>query len=248
MQLDTGAGRSMIGANSAVDLGVTMLPAEEASVNLKGVIGSEKARVGILKSLNIGGWRLDGYPCIVRVHQNILRGGFVRRKLPSDLLGFDLALRHASFLTIDYPAGVAVYGFGSAYTPPRGNKVRRTPLKIRQGVPFVTLTSGGYSWDALVDSGSFNGIEISQEVAKRLGLEGKGVVAENLYLMAVGGTSSATDLGMEMVRLGKMAGFGATFSDVHATISPGLPRVGTAFLRYYRVTFDFRRKVVWLEG
>lgn len=247
VQLDTGAARSMIGAATAVANRVTMLKEDDASVELHGVIGAENARIGILTPLQVGSWRLWGYPCVVRTHDNVLRHGFAKRTFSSDLLGFDLAVRSASFLTLDYRAGKATYGFRAPYPMPRGDRVAKTEMLLHDGVPFIQLRSGGKSWEALVDTGSFNGIEISSKVAGRLRLTGKGEAVQGLYLMSVGGSVASSDVGLRMVTLPDLQFFGDTYRQVNATISPGIPRVGSLFLKEYRVTFDFRRRLIWLE-
>jgi hypothetical protein len=247
VQLDSGAARTMIGAATAVESEVTMLRAEDASVELKGVIGDEKGRVGILTPLQVGSWALSGYPCVVRTHDNVVRSGFGRRRFSSNLLGFDLAVRYASFLTIDYRAGKATYGFGEGFPTPQGARVAKAAFVLRGGVPFITLKSGRHSWEALVDTGSFNGIELSSKVAAKLGLTGQGEAVKGLYLMSVGGSVSSLEVGLRAVRLPELAIFGSNYKEVQATISPGIPRVGSFFLKEYRVTFDFRRGLIWLE-
>ena len=247
VQLDTGAARSMLGASDAVASQVAMLRAEDAIVWLRGVIGDEKGRLGILQSLKIGSWELYGYTCVVRTHDNVLRRGFGSKTFSSNLLGFDIAAQHASFLTLDYRAGKMTYGFRTPFPTPTGPRVARTPFKIRQGVPFVTLRAGRNAWEALVDTGSFNGIELSSQVADQLGLKGKGQAVKGLYLMSVGGSADSADIGLRMVTLPEFRGFGGYFKDMRAAISPGVARVGSFFLKDYRVTFDFHRRLIWLE-
>lgn len=247
MQLDTGAARSMIGASTAVANHVTLLRAEDASVELRGVIGAEQGRVGILTPLQIGSWQLSGYPCVVRTHDNVIHSGFGSQTFSSDIIGFDLAQRYASYLTLDFRGGKATYGFSGTFTAPRGLRVAKSAMHIRQGVPFITLKSGGKSWEALVDTGSFNGIELSTKVAAQLGLANKGETVKDLYLMSVGGSVSAAEVGLKTVTLPDLTAFGDTYRQVQASVSPGVPRVGSLFLRDYRVTFDFRRALIWLE-
>ena len=102
MLLDSGAARTMIEASVAVKNKVTLLRAEDATVSMRGVIGNEEGRLGVLSPLKIGPWELHGYPCIVRTHQNTVRTGLGSTKVESSLLGFDIPSRFCTYLTIDY--------------------------------------------------------------------------------------------------------------------------------------------------
>jgi len=243
MMLDTGAARLMIHADTAAAHRLTVVRAEEVQVTMLGVIGSEQGRVGLLSPLRIGGWRLEGWPCFIRTHENRLGG----LRFPSNILGFDLPLRTCSYLTLDYPRGQATFGFRQPYQPRKGGHRTCAPFKISEGVPFIKLRALGQSWDALVDTGSFNGIEISQTLAVRLGVQDQGEEVKGLYLMAVGGTVSSKDAGLRTLTLPEISLLGETYSQAQVDISPGPPRVGTFFLKDYRVTFDLRRRLLWLE-
>ncbi|MEN3943030.1 retroviral-like aspartic protease family protein [Prosthecobacter sp. SYSU 5D2] len=243
MMVDTGASRTMIHATTAVAKQVSLLSAVDATVEMQGVIGSEKGRIGLLDSLEVGGWTLGGYPCLVRTFQNHTADtGF-----PDCLMGFDVALEHCSYLTFDYRNKKITFGFGGSFSSPVGKRAAFAPFKVKHGVPFITLEAGGKSWEAIVDTGSFNGVEISEEVAKKLGVQNQGVEVKGLYLMAVGGTVSSGQVKMRTVRLPELKFFGDRYRDVDIDIAPGPPRVGSHFLKDYRVTFDIRRKRLWLE-
>ncbi|HYF34137.1 MAG TPA: retroviral-like aspartic protease family protein [Prosthecobacter sp.] len=246
MVLDTGAVKTLIQASVAAERKVTMLTEREATVSMRGVIGIEKARVGILEPLQIGPWQLYAYPCIVRTHENTVRGLFGDMNWSSNLLGFDVAAKLATYLTLDYRTRQATYGFHQMFPRPQGKRVASAPLKMSGGAPFITLKSGGHSWDALVDTGSFNGIEISQQLAERLRV-GQGEAVRGLYLMSVGGSTTSAAAGLRTVTLPAIAMFGETFPQAQVDVSPGPPRVGSFFFKDYRVTFDFKRRLVWLE-
>lgn len=246
MALDTGAIKTMIHATDAVAHQVKVLPAEDVTVSMHGVMGEEKGRLGILEPLQIGSWELYGYPCVIRTHDNTLRSSFGSVNWKSNLLGFDVAAKLATFLTLDYRAGRAVYGFHEAFTPPKGGHVASGPFTLRQGSPFITLRAGGQSWEALVDTGSFNGIEISQGIAARLKV-GQGEAVRGLYLLSVGGTTTSAAAGLRTVTVPEVTVLGETYRKAQVDVAPGPPRVGSFFLKDYRVTFDFRRRLLWLE-
>ena len=247
MMMDTGASRTMIQATTAVAKRVHVLRAEDATVEMQGVVGREQGRIGLLNPLVLGGWSLSGYPCLVRTYENRVasRGG--ETAFPESLLGFDVALQHCKYLTMDYRSKNITFGFGRAFQAPGGKRAAYAPFKVKNGVPFITLDSGGKSWEAIVDTGSFNGVEISEEVAQRLGVQDQGVAVKGLYLMAVGGTVSSAQARLRTVKLPDLTFLGDKYEDVEADIAPGPPRVGSFFLKDYRVTFDLVQKRLWLE-
>lgn len=247
MMLDTGASRSMIQANTAVKKRVPVLPAEDATVELQGVVGKEQSRIGLLDPLVLGNWALNGYPCLVRTYENRLHGMRGADSFPESLLGFDVAANRCSYLTVDYRGEQVTFGFRTAYEPILRHRAGSAPFRMDRGVPFITLQSGKEKWEAIVDTGSFNGLEISEEVAKRLGVQDQGEVVRGLYLMAVGGTVNSAQVNLRKVKLPAVAFLGETYRDAEVDIAPGMPRVGSYFLKDYRVTFDFKQKKLWLE-
>lgn len=246
MILDTGASGTMLHAATAKRAGVRVLESGAGMVAMQGVIGQEHARIGLLSRLQIGGWILEGHPCLVRMHENRvhLAGG---EPLLHNLIGFDVLRRHCSYVTLDYPKSQAAFAFSGKYQPVPGRHAARAPFQIIQGAPFITLKSAGKSWQAVVDTGSFNGVEVSQEVAEMLGVEKQGRPVEGIVLISVGGTVTSEKAGMRTVKLPEVTAFGETWKDAQVDISPGPPRVGSFFLKDYRVTFDFGRQCVWLE-
>lgn len=247
MLLDTGASRSLIQANIATKHGVTVMRAEDATVAMQGVVGKEVARVGLLNPLEIGSWEVKGYPCIVRMHENWLNDHYSNQGFPETLLGFDIALEHCSYLTLDYKAEKATFAFAGSFQPEAGKNVAKAAFRVMHGVPMITLKSGGKSWEAIVDTGSFNGIEIDETTAKLLGVQDQGEVVRGLYLMGVGGTISSTHARLRTLKLNDLTILGDTFREAQVDISPGPPRVGSFFLKDYRATFDIKRKTLWLE-
>jgi hypothetical protein len=243
--LDTGASATLLHAYTASLAGVRLLAAEEGSVPMQGVIGVEQARIGLVRRLRLGGWTLEGFPCLVRLHEN--RISLTGASFRHNLLGFDLLRRHCSHVTLDFPGRSVEFAFTGRFQPQPGRQVAWAPFTVRQGAPFITLGSGDQRWQAVVDTGSFNGIEISREVAERLGVAGQGQPVEGLILLSVGGTVRSDDAGLRTVRLADLSLFGEAWRDAPVDISPGPPRVGSCFLRDYRVTFDFRSGRIWLE-
>jgi hypothetical protein len=240
--LDTGAARLVMGARSAAKARVPTVKAGEVQATMIGVVGTEPGLVGMLGPLTIGTWQVPSWPCFVRTFESHGQGA----SYPENILGFDLAARWCSFLTVDYRSRQSVFGFGLGYRP-RGPRISQAPFHLRDGVAFITLESGGVSWEAVVDTGSFNGIEIDEAIAKKLGVQDQGQVVKGLVLMAVGGAVTSDQARLRSIMLPSLKLLGARYPRARVDISPGIPRVGSGFLRDYRVTFDFQQRKLWLE-
>lgn len=247
MMLDTGASRTMVQASLVVAAKVPVMHASDATVELQGIVGREQGRIGLLDPLTLASWSLHGYPCLVRTYENRLTNRRGASRFPECLLGFDVALNRCSFLTLDYPSNEVIFGFQKRFSPQAGKRLASTPFRLKQGVPVITLRSGAVSWEAIVDTGSFNKIEISESLAGRLGVQDEGEQVKGMYLMAVGGTVTSHQANLRTVKLPDLTLVGDHYRDVRVDIAPGPPRVGSFFLKHYRVTFDMKRKLLHLE-
>jgi len=243
MLLDTGAARTVLSSRTAVELAVPTIRPDEAKATLLGVVGQEEGRVGMISPLHLGGWNVPAYPCFVRTYET--SGGGVL--YPDNILGFDLVSRYCTYLTLDYPGREATFGFGRSFLAKKGPGVQSAAFRLKDGVASVDLACKGVKWPCILDTGSFNGIEISEGVAKKLGVQDQGEVVQGLMLVAVGGAVTSDHVRLRTVKLPELALLGGRYQEVEVDISPGLPRVGSFFLKDYRVTFDFRRMRVWLE-
>ena len=119
---------------------------------------------------------------------------------------------------------------------------------MRGGLPWLRLRSRGVEWLAAVDTGSSFGVEVNEVTARKLGiLEKAKSIRPGLINAAIGGTVEARDAGVKLARLERLEGLGPVRTDAEVAISPGIPRVGSHFLRDYKATFDLSGSRLWLE-
>jgi len=83
--------------------------------------------------------------------------------------------------------------------------------------------------------------------AQKLGVQDQGRPVEGLFLAGVGGTISSEKAKLRTLTFDEISLAGGSYPKAEVDVSPGLPRIGSFFLKDYRVTFDFRRKRLWLE-
>jgi predicted aspartyl protease len=243
--LDTGATATVLDAALAVRKRVATIPAVKPE--MAGVVGSESGMGAVIESLQIGSWRLENLPCIVRLQRSRSGLDFLGRDFAISVIGFHLAHKHSSHLTLDYPRRRIEFGF-EGFRGPTSKNHAKSPFHLKDGVPLARLSAGKVAWDAIVDTGSSFGIEIDQRLARRLG-QGSGgqAITGDFILIGVGGTLTPQKAGVRVITVPRARVLGTTFSDAQLEVMPGPPRIGSFFLRQYRVTFDFRRHLLWLE-
>ena len=242
MLLDTGAARMVLGASTATKLRIPTIKASEAQAMMIGVVGNEAGLVGLVSPFRIATWTVPAYPCFVRTQESFGEG----IAYPSNILGFDLLSRYCTYLTLDYPKREATLAFKERFRPAQVH-TSSAPFRIKHDVPFIDLKAKGVKWSCIIDTGSFNGIEIDEAIAKKLGVQDQGKIVEGLMLVAVGGMVSSDKARLRTVTLPEITLLGDSHKKAEVDISPGIPRVGSFYLKDYRVTFDFRQKRVWLE-
>lgn len=243
MMFDTGASLTVLGPNEALKHGALFVsPHDVPEMPAQGVLGVEPFRPAVLPGVELGSWKVGPLPILVPAETARLGPG-----MRLYILGFDVVRRHCSYVTVDYQGKELVFGFRNPYQPSGRANVRQSSFRIDQGVPVTRLTSGNVSWDAILDTGSFNGVEISESVARAMGREKDGILVGGMRLGGVGGMKTSEEVGLRYLFLPELRVCGMTHRKAQVDIAPGMPRVGSFFFQDYKVTFDLRSQKLWLE-
>ncbi|MCX6851434.1 MAG: aspartyl protease family protein [Verrucomicrobia bacterium] len=238
--LDTGATLSVFEPDVATHCG--LLPSGGRRLLIHGVHGIAGASQAVMSTMDLGQWNATNVRCLVRGVSSFRPNG-----LGTAILGMDHLRRHCSFLTIDYQRNTVELGFSRTFQPTRG-VVTRTPVRWVNGMPVIRVSSGGLSWDAVVDSGSTWGIVIDQSTAARLGHAHDGMgMGEGLILSGVGGSVRADQVGARTIQVPAATLCGETHPGATLYVMPGPKRVGSRFWQGTRLTVDFRSNALWLE-
>lgn len=238
--LDTGATLSVFEPEVATDCG--LMPSGGRRVQIRGVHGAAGASQAVMNTMDLGRWHATNVACLVRGSSSSRPGG-----LGSAILGMDHLRRHCSFLTIDYRRSGVELGFSHAFQP-TSRAVTRTPLRWMNGMPVIRVSSGGISWDAVVDSGSSWGIVIDQSTAARLGHAHGGMsMGDGLILSGVGGSVRADQVGARTIQVPAAVLCGERYEGATLYVMPGPSRIGSRFWQGTRLTLDFRGNALWLE-
>lgn len=248
--VDTGSQGCVLEARTAVACRVTILDHAEAYTTLGGTTGNERALVGLPDKVTIGSWVLGHFPFFVRTHETRMKlGPWEQLNIGHDLLGMNAILRACNYLTFDYPAQQVVFGIGRRFVPSTGTGtgVWKTPLIIRNELPYVQLRTNDGTWTALVDTG-FNGIlEIDRTSAKRLRLLDK-IRPSDAFRAGLGAPVKGEPAHYGILSLPELNSLGPRMVNIPALVVPAGPKLGSALLHPFRVTLDFQRKLLWLEN
>jgi hypothetical protein len=131
---------------------------------------------------------------------------------------------------------IAVASRGDA---PAGTKL---PLTGHAGIESVPVVANGVQAQAEFDLGNGSNVMISRDLVKRLKLP---IIGKK----SGGGIGGAVE--RDFVRLNSLEVAGTRFRNVLATIddqdSHNDMNIGTAILKNFRITTDFKRRAVWLD-
>jgi hypothetical protein len=246
--IDTGSQGCVMEARTALAHRVTVLDHNEASMTLGGTTGDEQAWIGLPDEVAVGSWVLKQFPFFVRTHETRVRLGlWNNHDISLDLIGMNAILKSCRYLTLDFPAKRVVFGIGRDFAPPSRQRAWKAPLLLQNGLPYVQLHTEGQSWIALVDSG-FNGLlDMDKATAERLHLLERARPTD-AFRIGLGAPAKGEASQFGVVSLSKLDSLGPHMVNIPTLIVPIRSKIGCALLRPFRVTLDFTRGLLWLEG
>jgi predicted aspartyl protease len=200
---------------------------------IKGSAGAEQAR--IVEGVTVNALGVELHPeAVVVLDLTGLSRRLIKRPTQA-IIGRDLF--DAARLRIDLAGGRIATVSGKA--PPRGVKL---PLSPHAGIEGIPVRANGVPAQAEFDLGNGSDVMISRDLVKKLGLP-------ILGKKAGGGIGGAIERDYVLLPLLELAG--RRFTNVHATIddqpSHNDMNIGTAILKNFRITTDFKDRAVWLE-
>ncbi len=244
--LDTGATFSVFDAEQAVEYGMKTVP--QVRPTMAGVLGKEPGMAALIPTVQVGSWRLENLPCIIRMQRTTAGTGILKENFGISVLGVHLAANHCKYLTLDFLKEKVEFGFNRSFPGQTRKHIHKANLSMAHGVPTTLLKYGKISWEAVVDSGSVFGVQLDQQVAQVLGYKNGGwYVGGNYLITGVGGAQSPKDARVRVLEFMALGLFGSRYPFAEVDVMPGPSRLGTYLLEDYRVTLDFEHKVLWVE-
>ena len=247
--LDSGSNRNLFGYTLARNLGVPMI-AGLKPVTGYGIGGAVDNYAAIINSVRIGSIELRKAIAIIGPDAQVLNfmRGF-RDSTPGMILGVN-ALRGISYLTIDSLRGMVLFGATEPYLPDDTLKFMTTaPLHWVGELPAVDVSIDGRdSIPCILDTGGDYGMLLPRTQAIELDYwkPGKGSLTTS---RGVAGASLGANYLIKQVRVGSETLVHVSGNTTLVGPEPGGGRVflGNVMLRRYRLTFDFKRSILWLE-
>lgn len=244
--LDTGATFSVFDAEQAIEYGMRTVP--QVRPVMAGVLGKEPGMAALIPTVQIGSWKLENLPCIIRMQRTAWGTGILKEHLGISVLGVHLAAKHCKYLTLDFLKEQVEFGFTRGFAGKTRKHMHQTKLSMARGVPTTLLKHGKIAWEAVVDSGSVFGVQLDQNIAQQLGYRNGGWhVGGNYLITGVGGAQSPKDAKVRVLEFNALGLFGSYYPFAEVDVMPGPSLLGTYLLEDYRVTLDFEHKVLVVE-
>jgi len=247
--LDSGSDGLVLGYSLARELDVPII-AGVKPVTTMGIGGTVDNYFAVVPTIRFGSTEIRR--SLARIGADALALNFTR-SFWGDQQGMIFgvtALKQVSFLTIDFLAGRVTLAPRDQFLPEQASAfITAVPMRWWNGLPCVDIAIDGRgTFVCVVDTGGDFGLLLPRARAQELGYwkPGRGGVNAS---HGVGGATLDTRYEVKQAKLG-----GATITKIRGgtmLIGPeplgGQILIGNQVLRRYRVTFDFKRSVLWLE-
>ena len=244
--LDTGATLSVFDAEQALEYGLRTVP--QVRPTMAGVLGKEPGMAAVIPTLQIGTWRLDNLPCIIRMQRTAVGTGILKEHVGVSLLGVNILAKNCRYATLDFLQEEFEFGFTRSFPGPARKHRHKASLSMKHGVPTTPLKYGKLAWDAVVDSGSVFGVQVDRRIAEVLGYKNGGRDVDGNYLITgIGGAQTPKEANVRVLEFQALGLFGSYYPSAQVDVMPGPSRLGTYLLKDYRVTLDFEHNVLWVE-
>ncbi len=244
--LDTGATMSVFDAEQAVEYGMRTVP--QVRPTMSGVLEKVPGMAALIQTMQIGSWRLENLPCIIRMQRTTVGSGILKEHLGISLLGVNMLAKNCKYATLDFLKEEYEFGFTRSFPGPVRKHMHKTNLSMKHGVPTTLLKFRKLSWEAVVDSGSVFGVQLDRRVAEVLGYKNGGWdVGGNYLITGVGGAQTPKEANVRVLEFKALGLFGSYYPFAQVDVMPGPSRLGTYLLEDYRLTLDFEHNVLWVE-
>jgi predicted aspartyl protease len=244
MLVDTGAQLSIVDASNVLDAGGRIYVPEKWDFTVTGVGGSEQAWLARFDKVDIGSLTLRNFTTVARRQRTAVQFGGLRvGAIPINLLGCPVLLGF-NHVTFDYAAKRFIFSPGRSFQP--GPQARGIPMKAQEQLLYVPLRIGKRTVSAMVDTGARDQIFLNTETVKALGLKAKSTTGGSYRALGLGGETSGRQFEVPLVFIGDVPVRDVTIDTSES--ASWTARIGSDLLARWKTTFDFDRRVMWLEA
>lgn len=242
MILDTGAQMSVVEAKRAADAKAHVFASEKRPFRVIGVGGEELAWLARFDRVFIGPMKLRNFIAVLRRSKTRVHfAGVPVSGLEVNLLGSP-TFSTFNHVTLDYPKRRVVFSAGTDFSPSR--HARAVPLTISDGLFYIPFRVGTRIVPAMIDTGAKDEVFINTTLLKSWGMEKLASQGRTYRAAGIGGEISGRQFSMPLVFLGNEPVQNVVLDTGGG---PWTVRIGNELLSRWRITFDFRRRVMWIE-
>jgi predicted aspartyl protease len=244
--LDTGAPVNLVHVSAARANQVRIADPQKMGDVYHGLNGTEQTCYGMIDRLSIGSLRFRNVLTAVRTRLYLRKflGVVPVFRWEGNSVGMTTLTRF-SYLTIHYRRGEARFAAREFFSDTNNPSACRVPFRLEAMQILAELrVNGSEPLNAMIDTGSDAGLMLSDSLVSQLGLAECAAKGKTGRYVGLGGEMTTHAFVLPAIELG-----GTTFTNVPAVSVPvDYPvSLGSGFLKQYKVTFDFRRKMLWLE-
>ena len=247
--VDTGASVTSLAGRTAASARVRTIGTNYLSAQLvRGVGGTERTVFGLVDRFSLGELNVTNMAVNVRLEETPgTAKPFGRGPRRDNLLGLRPVLLGSSYITIDYPHHVLTISPRGEFPAPAQKSGSRPVLQVpfevsNDGIRVVLGFPNGRRGEFVVDTGFSGEILMSTRATQLAGLDDAVRQGRQGAVRGIGGETLQIAFTLDWIELG-----GRRFGYVKASTGAQHDLIGSGWLRQFSVTFDFKRRVMWLE-
>ena len=247
--VDTGASVTSLAGRTAASARVRTIDTNYFPAQLvRGVGGTERTVIGLIDRLSLGGLDVTNLAVNVRLEETPgSRKAFGRGPRIDNLLGLSPVLAGSSFVTVDYPQKMITFSPRGEFPTPVARAGMRAPLQVpfelsREGLQILLGFPNGRRAPFVVDTGYSGELLMSTSTTQIVGAGDAVREGRQGAVRGIGGEMMQIGFTMDWVEVS-----GRRFGYVKASTGTEHDLLGSGWLRQFRVTFDFKRRIMWLE-
>jgi len=244
--VDTGAPVTLIHASVALRNNVGIADPDKLRSYFQGLAGDEKTYFGLIRQMAVGDLLFRNVFTAIRTqsYERRILGVWHSLHWEGNLIGMSSLFRFA-YLMLDYHGGKATFSSREWYLEPQSSLLARVPFEMKSAQVIVDLRVDATNhFKAMVDTGNDAPLMMSSNLVWKTGYQSLAQTGKPGKYVGLGGEMETRTFILPRVDLG-----GVTFTNVETVSGPESFGVvlGSGFLKNYKTTFDFRRKILWLE-
>jgi predicted aspartyl protease len=249
MLLDSGSNRTLLEYSLAHSLQIPLIGTDPKPVQAHGIGGTVESYLALIPTIRVGAdIEFRRILTMISPEVSVLKQKGLIGRTSFGIWGMD-SLRKLSYLTIDGRYGTATFEPQTAYGTANPRQLVFTRMKFVDDLPVIeVMLDRKGPFEAVLDTGGNYALFVPQPLAEQLGYLGKS--GQLRTAAGIGGVTLAQTYTVRSLQIGNGVILNVPAKSEVLTVSPLSGQrcfIGNQLLRQYKVTFDFRNGLLWLE-